>query len=240
MYRAIQNFVDRLTESTDQDCLRQSMADIATTLNLSCFAYLSFARKLEDPPKLISTYPPTWTAHYLGRHYERFDPVVGQAIRDTRPFRWGLGLGPRARSEFERELFEEAARFGIRYGFTIPIHDSKGAIAAVSFATDERRTKFERSINEHAQALRLMAMFFHAHAGRMLRSERMVDGVLLSPREFECLEWYSLGKSAWEIGNILGISPRTVGFHRDNARAKLGVRTIHQAVVRLAESKSRR
>lgn len=114
MYRAIQNFVDRLTESTDKDCLRRSMADIATALNLSCFAYLSLPRKCGNPPKLISTYPPTWTAHYLGRHYERSDAVVSQAIRDTRPFRWGLGLEPRARSEFERELFEEAAKFGIR------------------------------------------------------------------------------------------------------------------------------
>lgn len=84
-----------------------------------------------------------------------------------------------------------------------------------------------------------MAMFFHAHPERILWSERMVDGVLLSPREFECLERSSQGKSAWEIGRILGISPRTVGFHRDNARAKLGVRTIGQAIVRLANSKPR-
>ncbi|WP_247831213.1 autoinducer binding domain-containing protein [Bradyrhizobium sp. 200] len=42
----------------------------------------------------------------------------------------GLRLGPRIWSESERELFEEAASFGIRYGFRVPIHDSKGAIAA--------------------------------------------------------------------------------------------------------------
>ncbi|MFK5073526.1 helix-turn-helix domain-containing protein, partial [Klebsiella pneumoniae] len=34
----------------------------------------------------------------------------------------------------------------------------------------------------------------------------------LSPREFECLEWSSRGKSAWEIGSILGISRRTAAF----------------------------
>ncbi|WP_354171890.1 MULTISPECIES: LuxR family transcriptional regulator [unclassified Bradyrhizobium] len=216
------------------------MADVAAALNLSCFAYLALPHEPNGAPKLISTYPPSWTAHYLRRRYEGFDPVVRQAIRHTQPFRWGLGFGPRIRSESERELFEEAARFGIRCGFTIPIHDNKGGIAAVTFATDERRIAFERSIDEHAQVLRIIAMFFHAHAGRMLGSDRVVDGVLLSPRELECLEWSSRGKSAWEIGNILGISPRTVGYHRDNARAKLGVRTIHQAVVRLIESKSRR
>ncbi|WP_420898670.1 autoinducer binding domain-containing protein [Bradyrhizobium yuanmingense] len=47
------------------------------------------------------------------------------------------------------------------------MHDDKGAIAALSFATDERRTCFQRSISEHAQRLRLMATFFHAHAKRL-------------------------------------------------------------------------
>lgn len=112
-------------------------------------------------------------------------------------------------------------------------------MAIVTFATDQRRTDFERSIKKHAPVLRVMAMYFHAQARPGSASDRMIDGVLLSPREMECLEWYSRGKSAWEIGNILGIAPRTVAFHRDNVRAKLGVRTVHQAIVRLAESKHR-
>ncbi|WP_275199668.1 helix-turn-helix transcriptional regulator [Bradyrhizobium sp. CSA207] len=64
--------------------------------------------------------------------------------------------------------------------------------------------------------------------------------MLLSPGELECLQWSSQGKSAGDIGIILGISPRTVAFHRDTARAKLGSRIIHQAIACLAESKSRR
>ncbi|WP_035994165.1 LuxR family transcriptional regulator [Bradyrhizobium sp. WSM1253] len=239
MYRAFQKFVDQLTEGTDRDAAQQSMADMAAALNLSCFAYLALPHQPGGAPNLISTYPRSWTAHYLQHQYESFDPVVRRAMRHTEPFRWGLGFGPRVRSESEHALFEEAAKFGIRCGFTIPIHDNKGAIAAVTFASDERRIAFERSISENAQVLRLIAMFFHAHAGRMLGSDHVVDGVLLSPRELECLEWSSRGKSAWEIGNILGISRRTAAFHLDNARAKLGVRTLRQAVVRLAESKFR-
>ncbi|WP_354130838.1 MULTISPECIES: helix-turn-helix domain-containing protein [unclassified Bradyrhizobium] len=50
----------------------------------------------------------------------------------------------------------------------------------------------------------------------------MVAGVVLSPREYECLEWSARGKSAGEIGIILGIAERTAGFHLDNARANSG------------------
>ncbi|MGY3146465.1 DNA-binding CsgD family transcriptional regulator [Bradyrhizobium sp. USDA 3397] len=137
-------------------------------------------------------------------------------------------------------MFEEAATFGIRYGFTFPIHDDNGGIAALSFATDEPRARFEHFMLEHVQSLRLIATFFHVQAKRFWVTDHMISGVLLSPREFECLEWSSRGKSISDIGIILGIPRRTAAFHLDNVRAKLGVRTICQAVARLAEANSRR
>ncbi|MCS3778146.1 DNA-binding CsgD family transcriptional regulator [Bradyrhizobium centrosematis] len=240
LHRAFQKLADRLAESTDRDSAQQGMADIAEALNLSYFAYLVLSDKPGGPPNLISTYPQSWTAHYLRHKYESVDPVVRRAIRDSQPFKWGLEFGPPIRSERERELFEEAAKFGIRYGFTLPIHHDNGPLAALSFATDDRRTNFERSVLKHAQNLRLIATFFHAHARRFWTADRMVGGVVLSPRELECLEWSSRGKSAGDIGIILGMSERTACFHLDNARAKLGVGSLRQAVVLLTEAKFRR
>lgn len=49
---------------------------------------------------------------------------------------------------------------------------------------------------------------------------RVVDGVLLTPREYECLQWAARRKSAWDIACILGIKPRTAAFHLDNAKKK--------------------
>ncbi|WP_280515988.1 MULTISPECIES: LuxR C-terminal-related transcriptional regulator [Mesorhizobium] len=45
-----------------------------------------------------------------------------------------------------------------------------------------------------------------------------------------------MGGAAWDISQILGLSKRTVTFHLENAKAKLGVRTINQAVARMAAS----
>jgi DNA-binding CsgD family transcriptional regulator len=214
------------------------MAEAAAALDLSSFAYLSIPNRPGDAPRLIPNYPSAWTKHYLQHHFERFDPVIIQALAHPEPFEWGLGVGSSMPSEPQRELFEEAARFGIRYGFTIRIHDARGAAAAVTFATDERQPKFERCINENGRVLQLMAMYFHAHALRKFTPDRIVDGVALSPRELECLEWAAQGKTAWEIGHILGIARRTAAFHLDNAKAKLGVHSICQAVARLVVSNS--
>jgi DNA-binding CsgD family transcriptional regulator len=142
-------------------------------------------------------------------------------------------------SRAQRQLLYEAAEFGIRDGFTVPIHDGRGPIAAVTFAANERHTTvFRRRVDEHKRVLQLMAMYFHAHVRRKLAPDRAIDGVQLSPRELQCLEWAAQGKSAWEIGCILGISRRTAAFHLDNAKAKLGVHSICQAVARLIATKA--
>ncbi|WP_421938109.1 response regulator transcription factor [Phenylobacterium sp.] len=54
----------------------------------------------------------------------------------------------------------------------------------------------------------------------------------LSRRQVECLNWAEEGKSARDIGQILGISQRTVEKHFEQAYAALNVRTRVQAVVR--------
>lgn len=54
----------------------------------------------------------------------------------------------------------------------------------------------------------------------------------LSRREAECLRWVADGKTDFEVGKILSISPRTVRFHIRNAKAKLGVATRIQAVAK--------
>lgn len=53
----------------------------------------------------------------------------------------------------------------------------------------------------------------------------------VTPRESEILGWVAAGKSDWEIGRILQISPKTVNYHVENAKRKLGVSTRTQAVV---------
>lgn len=204
---------------------------------MSCFAYLCLPHRKSDKARLISTYPATWTAHYLDQHYERLDPVIRQAFRVTEPFEWGKSIDFATLSSAQQQLFEEAASFGIRYGFTIPIHDGHGPVAAVTFASDELSQPFRRCVEGHRHVLQLMALYFHATARRRLRADRTIDCVVLSPREYECLEWSAAGKSAWEIGCILGIARRTVTFHLENAKAKLGVASLHQAIARLVASK---
>jgi len=56
--------------------------------------------------------------------------------------------------------------------------------------------------------------------------------VKLNEREVETLTWAARGKTSLEIAKILGLSKRTVDFHIDSARDKLGVATRVQAAIK--------
>jgi DNA-binding CsgD family transcriptional regulator len=55
--------------------------------------------------------------------------------------------------------------------------------------------------------------------------------VTLTDREREVLTWVADGKTAWEIGEVLEISHRTVEWYIQQAAQKLGARNRIQAVV---------
>jgi len=230
-------FIDSLHSNAEIPALRTAMTEIAAALDLGTFAYLFAGYQHNAEVRLISNYPTAWTSHYLANGYEDVDPVIERSRRTREPFEWGHEYWCRQLGGQQIQLLEEAAGFGIRCGFTIPIHDPLSRIAAVTFAADDCHAKFARCVERHRSLLQLLAMLFHSRAQLSLAPERSVSGIMLSPREYECLEWAAKGKSAWDIGCILNISRRTAAFHLDNAKSKLGVRTIAQAVALLTASR---
>lgn len=225
MHRVLQTFMDRLTDSRDAEAFRKTMADAAAAFDLPVFAYLRMPRDGRAPAALISTYPVRWTDRYLERHYERLDPVIGLAHDRIEPFEWGLSTDTFEMTSAQEQLFDEAAEFGISCGFTIPIQDGHGPVAAVTFASDARRPEFLRTIERNELVLQLMALCLHSHARRKLYGDPLSDIARLTPRELDCIRWAAEGKTAWETAQILKIAERTAVWHIENAKRKLGVRT---------------
>jgi DNA-binding response OmpR family regulator len=80
----------------------------------------------------------------------------------------------------------------------------------------------------------VLAALIMARLTRVARSAVWPKQVGLRVREVETLTWAARGKTFWEIGEILGLSKRTVEFHLENARRKLGVATRTQALIKAA------
>ncbi len=73
-----------------------------------------------------------------------------------------------------------------------------------------------------------MLLLHKAAAGAPLAAR--MPATPLTPREAEVLAWLAKGKTNRDIGDILGLSPRTVNKHLEHIYEKLGVETRTAAV----------
>lgn len=80
----------------------------------------------------------------------------------------------------------------------------------------------------------MLAAIINARLAGVARNELWPKTIALNEREVEVLTWSARGKTSTEIGQILGLTKRTVDFHIDNAREKLGASTRTEAAIKAA------
>ena len=122
----------------------------------------------------------------------------------------------------------EGAEHGLVQGLGVPIYGLNGSQAIVTFGA----TRFELAPRDRG-ALRLIAIDAHNQAKSFLAARNGLPTPRppwRAPRQIECLRWCSLGKANWEIGEILGLSERTVEQYIASAGARLGTTTRTHAV----------
>lgn len=160
----------------------------------------------------------------------RRDPVMQHCRHQSVPIIWDQdtytrrGLG---------ELWEEQARFGYHTGIAMALHLPEGRHFAFGVERDQPLPSDGGELQRLVADLQLFAVHAQDAAMRLLSPLLpQVDVPALTPRELEALRWTMEGKTAWEVGAILGISERTAVLHVNNAMHKLGCTSKHQAVLR--------
>jgi DNA-binding NarL/FixJ family response regulator len=83
----------------------------------------------------------------------------------------------------------------------------------------------------------LLVTIIAARLKAVARAGLLPKTILLNDREVEVLTWVARGKTSAEIAQILGLTKRTVDFHTDNARTKLGAATRTEAAIKAASGK---
>lgn len=226
---SFQEFVDAIQTADNELAFERVATRITQQLGFKRFAYL---RLKGDRPTLISSYPKSWTKRYFDLGYQKIDPVVRRASREHSLFSWGGGPSAPAGGREHRRFFEEAMEFGIKSGITVPIRCGFGGMAAFTLATDEPSAQTELLLTRSADVVQLVGLYFHTHLTTRLSSKPMLPDPepVLTQRERQCLAWAARGKTAADIALLIGIAPRTVVFHLENARSKSGATSIAQCV----------
>ncbi len=83
----------------------------------------------------------------------------------------------------------------------------------------------------------MLEMIINARLAGVARNDIWPRLVTLNDREIEVLTWVARGKTSAEVADLIGLSKRTVDFHLDNARVKLGAATRTEAAIKAAMGK---
>ena len=174
---------------------------------------------------LDKRWPAEWFKLYTTKRYINVDPVARLCRNSLNPFEWSEAPFDPEQEPRAVEVMQRAADFHMSNGFIVPIH-GRHYDACVSIGGAHL------DLNARSKpAIHLMAMYGFDRVRRLLDPERQ-RLPRLTARERETLAWASQGKSAWEIGEILGISQRTVEEHLAAAGRKLGaVNRVHAVAI---------
>lgn len=158
------------------------------------------------------------------------DPVMQHCKRSSVPILWDRAT---YRSNGQDEVWEEQAVHGFRHGIALALHLPEGKHFMLGVDRDRPLEADAAVLTRTVADLQLFAVYAQDVALRLLAPPGPTAPVpSLTPRELETLRWTMEGKTAWEVGALLGISERTAALHLNNATHKLGCVNKHQAVLK--------
>ena len=158
------------------------------------------------------------------------DPVLQHCKRHSVPIIWNQETYV---EHGAADLWEQQASYGYRTGIAMALHLPDGKHFLLGVDRDQALPADPGELQRVVADLQLFAVHAQDAAMRLLvPAAQQPERPALTPRELEALRWTMDGKTAWEVGVVLGITERTAVLHVTNAMHKLGCVNKHQAVLK--------
>lgn len=224
--RSVFDFIERLDRQSDTGAAMELAAAEYFGRGFTSILVSGVPRGEQrlDQAVLAMRFPEALMKIYCEREFPKVCPLMARVKSSLVSFEWNDVRSERADDPEVKELWGVRSDFSLRNGFVVPVHRHATGTAFVSFGTDRPDGPIAHKADLHLMALYLFDRIAHLH-----RAARKPP--CLSEREKEVLTWVAAGKTAWEIGEILGIAKRTVDEHIRIAAQKLGAVNRAQTVV---------
>lgn len=230
----LQRYYD-ISQTTELPALQDRLVSFANDMGfpLVTAAVVIEDRKLGIPPAfhVLSNMPEAFKATSSDHSLSRRDPVNRRLKTMSVPFIYDQSLYVR---EGAADIWERQAPYGYRNGIAVALHLSDNRHFLLGVDRDSPLPRPEAKVVRLMADLQLLAVHAQAAALQLLAPQEISPASLvrLTPRELEILRWTMDGKSAWDIGLLLGIAEGTVNFHLRNVCGKFNVASKHHAVLK--------
>jgi DNA-binding CsgD family transcriptional regulator len=214
--------MELMREVRSTDDLADAMTCITRKLGFEYFALAHHVdvRVARSNTIRVHNYPQAWVDYYDANALGISDPVHRASHVTSIGFDWSQIPQMIPLTPADQQTLALGRDKGIGNGFTVPAHVPGEARGSCSFANAAGRP-----VPSHSLPLAQLAGLFAFEAARRLCTPRgvQVRSPPLTDRQRDCVMWIARGKSAWETGQILGVSEETVRTHVRHAYERYDV-----------------
>ncbi|NRF69366.1 LuxR family transcriptional regulator [Aquincola sp. S2] len=179
---------------------------------------------------VVDNTPPAYRNVFDSPGAQQADPVMQYCKEYSVPLAWNQDTYVNA---LAGPMWEEQAVYGYRAGVALALHLPDRHHFMLGVERDGELPNDPVEMQRLLSDVQLFTVYAMDAAMRLLVPVRQQpERPALTPREVEALSWTMAGKTAWEVGRILGISERTAVLHISNAMRKLDCSNKHQAVLK--------
>lgn len=217
-----EDYLGRTRAASSDESIIAILAELAGELGFRSAFLVEYALAPKAAPLVLDSNSArdSWWNYYMATGMMGRNPVVTQV----------LGKGGVQYAHVDRltkpddPLRDYAKQIDMMSTMVVPVTVEQQARGVVVFCGERvLGAEQERAVQFICHTLFAQVRSFHA-------TGVMVAGTHLTPREKEVMELSSEGLTAHEVGERLGMSPRTVNQHMDNVADKLGTRNRVQTV----------
>jgi LuxR family transcriptional regulator, quorum-sensing system regulator CciR len=227
-FATVQGFVQDVKDADSLEEISTHLSDATRAFDFDHFALTQrYGLRIEDSPVQLTDYPPEWVEMLGQSEYWVHDPVLAACQKTVAPFAWDdlgriVNLTPK-----QSTYMRTAAEQGLARGWTVPIHIPGEATALCSFVLSDDRALPHESL----PAAQYLACFAF-EAARRLAARNTPPAPRLTRRQLDCVVLAARGKSDWVTAQLLGLAPDTVHKYIESAKARYGVSSRTELVVR--------
>jgi DNA-binding CsgD family transcriptional regulator len=229
----LEGVFQRAAEASSPEDLQRALVEFTDRHECGSANIMLVVDNQVGPPSFsnVEHLPESYKAAFHDLGSAQYDPVMQFIKRSSLPKAWNADTYIEAG---QKATYDHMADCGLREGVAMASHLPSGRHICLGLDRQKALPKNMRHLTRMMGEMQLFVAHVTEAAFRLIPPAHLPPQPVpdLSSRELEALRWTIDGKTAWEIGVILGIAERTVAQYLGRAMAKLDCTSKHQAAIK--------
>lgn len=231
--QTLEGFIERTQACETEEDLFRAFDRFVSNYGINYGAYFIMAKQLRAiPPQtglIRHNFPHGFTKRYIVNNYAKFDPIIAQSLKESRPFHWREVKDKQTLNAQQKQVFEAHREANLLDGLAVPVYGPMGTFALFSLASEGVELDLSQS-----QLIAIQFTCLQTHNRYCDLAQINDDAPIkpLSPRETEALTLVAAGLANNAIAERLGVTENTVDTMLRRIFAKFGVNNRISAVLK--------